>query len=122
MDLNTIREVVRPRTRTQLPVWTAGDAWLAGGIWLFSEPQTHLKRLIDLTDLNWPALTISDDHLGIAATCTVAQLDGFACSPDWIAAPNENCKPASAGGRSTRSMPSSNVWRPRASLLRWPAL
>ena len=58
MDLNTINEVARPHTREQLPVWTAGDAWLAGGTWLFSEPQAHLTRLIDLADLKWPALTI----------------------------------------------------------------
>ena len=42
MDLNTITEVARPAARAQLPVWTAGDAWLAGGTWLFSEPQVHL--------------------------------------------------------------------------------
>jgi CO/xanthine dehydrogenase FAD-binding subunit len=87
MDLNTITEVARPKSRAQLPVWTAGDAWLAGGTWLFSEPQTHLRRLIDLADLKWPALTIDDDNFTIAATCTVAQLDGFACPPDWIASP-----------------------------------
>lgn len=87
MDLNTITTVAHPQTRAQLPVWTAGDAWLAGGTWLFSEPQAHLRRLIDLTDLKWPALTIADSHLSIAATCTVAQLDAFACPPDWLAAP-----------------------------------
>ena len=37
MDLNTIKEVARPQQREQLPVWTAGDAWLAGGYGL---PQT----------------------------------------------------------------------------------
>jgi CO/xanthine dehydrogenase FAD-binding subunit len=87
MDLNTIGEVVHPASRTDLPVWTAGDAWLAGGTWLFSEPQDHLKRLIDLTDLKWPALTVSETGLSIAATCTVAQLDALPCPPDWIAAP-----------------------------------
>ena len=87
MDLNTIKEVARPRTRIELPVWTAGDAWLAGGTWLFSEPQVHLTRLIDLTDLKWPALTIGDAHLTIAATCTIAELDAIACPPDWLAAP-----------------------------------
>src|ERR1700755_2887527 len=87
MDLNTITAVAHPQTRSQLPVWTSGDAWLAGGTWLFSEPQVHLRRLIDLTDLKWPALTITDSHLSIAATCTVAQLDGFACPPDWLSAP-----------------------------------
>ena len=51
MDLNTITEVARPRAGRELPVWTAGDAWLAGGTWLFSEPQAHLRRLIDLAEL-----------------------------------------------------------------------
>ena len=94
MDLNTITAVVRPTARDQLPVWTAGDAWLAGGTWLFSEPQAHLHRLIDLTDLKWPALTISETGLSIAATCSVAQLDALACPPDWIASPliNQCCR------------------------------
>ncbi|GLR98080.1 MULTISPECIES: FAD binding domain-containing protein [Bradyrhizobium] len=87
MDLNTITTVAHPQTRAQLPAWTTGDAWLAGGTWLYSEPQDHLRRLIDLTDLRWPALTITDSHLSIAATCTVAQLDGLSCPPDWLAAP-----------------------------------
>jgi len=87
MDLNTITAVSRPQTRSSLPVWTPGDAWLAGGTWLFSEPQVHLTRLIDLTDLKWPALTITPDRLSIAATCTISQLDAFTCPPDWLAAP-----------------------------------
>lgn len=117
MDLNTVSEVARPRTRDQLPVWTAGDAWLAGGTWLFSEPQAHLTRLIDLTDLKWPALTISETGLSIAATCTVSQLDGLACPPDWIASPliNQCCraflasfkiwKTATIGGNICMSLP-----------------
>jgi CO/xanthine dehydrogenase FAD-binding subunit len=87
MDLNTIKEVAHPQARDQLPVWTAGDAWLAGGTWLFSEPQAHLTRLIDLTDLKWPALTVSETSLTIAATCTVAELDVLPCPPEWIASP-----------------------------------
>jgi CO/xanthine dehydrogenase FAD-binding subunit len=87
MDLNTVTSVARPQARDQLPKWNAGDAWLAGGTWLFSEPQTHLTRLIDLADLKWPALTATDTDLQIAATCTVAQLDALLCPPDWIAAP-----------------------------------
>jgi CO/xanthine dehydrogenase FAD-binding subunit len=86
MDLNTITEIAQPRSRAELPVWTAGDAWLAGGTWLFSEPQAHLSRLIDLNELKWPALTITEAGLQIAATCTVAELDALACPPDWIAA------------------------------------
>jgi len=117
MDLNTITEVVRPRSRTDLPAWSEGDAWLAGGTWLFSEPQVHLTRLIDLTDLKWPALTISDAGLSIAATCTVAQLDALACPADWLAAPliNQCCraflasfkiwKTATVGGNLCMSLP-----------------
>jgi len=117
MDLNTIKEVARPQLRAQLPVWTPGDAWLAGGTWLFSEPQVHLTRLIDLADFKWPALTISDSGLAIAATCTVAQLDALACPPEWLAAPliNQCCraflasfkiwKTATVGGNLCMSLP-----------------
>jgi CO/xanthine dehydrogenase FAD-binding subunit len=87
MDLNTITAIAHPQTRSQLPAWTPGDAWLAGGTWLFSEPQVHLARLIDLTDLKWPALTITPSHLTIAATCTISQLDALACPADWLGAP-----------------------------------
>ncbi|KRQ08133.1 FAD binding domain-containing protein [Bradyrhizobium manausense] len=117
MDLNTITAVSRPQTRSELPVWTPGDAWLAGGTWLFSEPQIHLTRLIDLADLKWPALTITDSHLSIAATCTISQLDAFTCPPDWLAAPliSQCCraflasfkiwKTATVGGNLCMSLP-----------------
>src|ERR1700716_4364548 len=117
MDLNTIAEVSHPQTRAQLPVWAAGDAWLAGGTWLFSEPQVHLTRLIDLTDFKWPALTIGDSGLNVAATCTVAQLDALACPPEWLAAPliDQCCraflasfkiwKTATVGGNLCMSLP-----------------
>ncbi len=51
MDLNTITTVAHPQTRAQVPVWTPGDAWLAGGTWQFSEPQEELKQLHGLRDL-----------------------------------------------------------------------
>jgi CO/xanthine dehydrogenase FAD-binding subunit len=117
MDLNTVTEVARPTTRAELPRWAAGDAWLAGGTWLFSEPNVHLARLIDLNDLAWPALTVTDTELQIAATCTVAQLDALTCPPDWIAAPviNQCCraflasfkiwKTATVGGNICMSLP-----------------
>jgi CO/xanthine dehydrogenase FAD-binding subunit len=117
MDLNTITSVAHPKRRAELPVWTAGDAWLAGGTWLFSEPQSHLARLIDLTGLKWPALTVTDHALSIAATCTIAQLDALACPPDWLAAPliDQCCraflasfkiwKTATVGGNLCMSLP-----------------
>jgi len=117
MDLNTIKEVAHPESREQLPVWTAGDAWLAGGTWLFSEPQVHLRRFVDLADFKWPALTASETTLTIAATCTVAQLDTFPSPPEWIASPliNQCCraflasfkiwKTATVGGNLATALP-----------------
>jgi CO/xanthine dehydrogenase FAD-binding subunit len=87
MDLNTVSEVVRPRHRESLADWRAGDAWLAGGTWLFSEPQPAVRRLVDLDGLGWPPIEQDDQHLRIAATCRLAELHAFAAPPDWTAAP-----------------------------------
>jgi CO/xanthine dehydrogenase FAD-binding subunit len=87
MDLNTITEVVRPSRREGLPQWQDGDALLAGGTWLFSEPQPHLSRLIDLAALDWPAIEADRKGLHIAATCTIAKLEAMQLPNEWIAAP-----------------------------------
>lgn len=86
MNLNTIAEV---RDATAVTTggaqWHDGDSWLAGGTWLFSEPQAHLRRLLDLRALAWEPLTVSDDGLHIAATCTIAELYAFPGRPEWPA-------------------------------------
>jgi len=87
MDLNTITEVARPRSRADLQALGAGDAWLAGGTWLFSEPQPKLTRLVDLAGLNWPPLEFSANGLRIGATCTLAQLAAAEMPIAWRAAP-----------------------------------
>ncbi len=94
MDLNTITEIARPLQRAELPPWCAGDAWLAGGTWLFSEPQLKVSRLIDIADLGWPALEANERGLRIAATCKIAELDGMTFPSDWAAAPlvNQCCR------------------------------
>jgi CO/xanthine dehydrogenase FAD-binding subunit len=87
MDLNTISEVVQPRQREHIPSWSAGDALLAGGTWLFSEPQVHLRRLIDLTSLGWTPIEAGEQGLRIAATCTVATLNETTLPVAWPATP-----------------------------------
>ena len=87
MDLNTIEEIARPKPGNGTVDWRDGDAWLAGGTWLFSEPQPHLRRLIDLHGLGWPPLTVSDRGLEIAATCEIAKLVALTAPADWTAAP-----------------------------------
>ena len=76
MDMNTIEAVVRT---TDPADWQAGDAWLAGGTVLFSYGSFAfgagpLRRLLDLGSAGWPAVTVSDDGIELAATCTVAEL------------------------------------------------
>ncbi|MCX5166782.1 FAD binding domain-containing protein [Streptomyces antibioticus] len=76
MDLNTVREV---RDARHPAPWQPGDAWLGGGTYLFSEPQPHLRRLVDLSRTGWtPVQPLPDGSLEIAATCTIAQLSRFA--------------------------------------------
>jgi CO/xanthine dehydrogenase FAD-binding subunit len=87
MDLNAITSISRPRDRAELGRFGGGDAWLAGGTWLYSEPQPRLRRLIDLTALDWTPLAVSEAGLSIAATCTVATLHAFEPPAAWSAAP-----------------------------------
>jgi CO/xanthine dehydrogenase FAD-binding subunit len=87
MDLNTITEVLRPAQPEQIAVWKPGLAWLAGGTWLFSEPQPSLDTLIDLHSFGWPALTVTADGLEIAATCPIIALDHFVPPTEWPAGP-----------------------------------
>lgn len=85
MDLPSI-EALEPAEPASLARWREGDAWLAGGTWLFSEPQPHLRRLLDLRAFAWKPLTATPAGLQIAATCTVAQLHAFEPPRRWPAA------------------------------------
>ncbi len=87
MDLNTVLEVSHPSTRETLQDWSDGDAWLAGGTWLFSEPQPGIRRLIDLEGLRWEPLKVAEAGLSIAATCRIRQLDSFTLPGEWLATP-----------------------------------
>jgi CO/xanthine dehydrogenase FAD-binding subunit len=86
MNLNTITEVRRPAAADEIDHWRDGYAWLAGGTWLFSEPQLPTDTLIDLHRLGWRALRKVPDGLEISATCTIADLYHFAPPPRWTAA------------------------------------
>ncbi len=83
MDLNTIRDHVPLQTRGDLRAWRPGAAWLAGGTWLFSEPQPAVDTLLDLAPLAWPAVeTTSDGGVAIAATCSFATLYATLWAPE----------------------------------------
>jgi CO/xanthine dehydrogenase FAD-binding subunit len=61
--------------------WQPGDAYLAGGTWLFSTPQPDVRRLLDLRAFGWDPLVASADGLEIAATCTLAELAAYRAGP-----------------------------------------
>jgi CO/xanthine dehydrogenase FAD-binding subunit len=82
VDLHTVTEVVSPAGAGD---WRPGDAWLGGGTVLFAEPRPAVGRLLDLAAAGWPALTVRDDGLEIAATCTVAELFEFTGAPRFEA-------------------------------------
>ena len=86
MDLNTITEVLRPANAEVIREWQSGYAWLAGGTWLFSEPQIATHTLIDLESFKWPSLVSSPQGLEIAATCKVVELDRCTVPSEWKAA------------------------------------
>jgi CO/xanthine dehydrogenase FAD-binding subunit len=87
VDINTVTEVVRQLPQTPGSDWRVGDAWLAGGTWLFSEQQPGVRRLIDLVPLGWDRLIVTDAGLEIGAMCTVRDLHEFTAPTDWAAAP-----------------------------------
>jgi CO/xanthine dehydrogenase FAD-binding subunit len=86
MNLNTIAQVKRPRSFEEIE-WRDGHAFLAGGTWLFSEPQVTTDTLVDLEQFGWPALTVTPAGLEIAATCRIVELHDFKGPPDWRAVP-----------------------------------
>jgi len=86
MDLSFVTELSAPRSRDDLPAPEPGTAFLAGGTWLYSEPQPTVTRLVDLTTLDWPAITVHDDGLELAATCTIENLCNAPLPAEWTAA------------------------------------
>ena len=87
MNLDTIAEVKRPASPDEIGPWRPNYAWLAGGTWLYSEPQIATDTLIDRDSLGWPPLTASPAWLEIAATCRVADLHAYTGPAEWTAVP-----------------------------------
>ncbi|MCA9878343.1 MAG: FAD binding domain-containing protein [Thermomicrobiales bacterium] len=129
MNLNTVQELRGARAVEQPDfTWREGDSWLAGGTWLYSEPQANLRRLFDLRDFDWEPLEVSLSGLRIAATCRIAELYALEVPPEWRAASmiGECCRAflasfkiwneATVGGNICMSLPASPMTSLGASL------
>ncbi|MDN4597222.1 FAD binding domain-containing protein [Leifsonia virtsii] len=92
MDINTVDSFRRPTRPAELRL-AEGETFLAGGSWLFSEPQPDVTGLVDLTALAWPAVESSAAGLRLAATCTLAELAALH-DTGWTAEPlfRESCR------------------------------
>jgi xanthine dehydrogenase FAD-binding subunit len=86
MDLNTVTAFRYARERSDLAL-APGERVLAGGTWLFSEPQVDVTALVDLTAMGWPALEYTAEGLRIGATCTIAELSRLPQRDGWRAQP-----------------------------------
>src|SRR2546430_1482962 len=86
MDLVRVDEVVRPLGEHEFPPWQKGDRFVAGGTWLFSEPQPDVTRLIDLSQLPWAPLVVREAEVEIGANCTYSALE----ASDWSGSPGKD--------------------------------
>ncbi|MFT4039999.1 MAG: FAD binding domain-containing protein [Thermomicrobiales bacterium] len=129
MNLNTVQELRGARAVEQPDfVWREGDSWLAGGTWLYSEPQVGIRRLFDLRDFGWEPVEASAEGLRVAATCRIIELYSFDAPAEWRAAPmiGECCRAflasfkiwneATVGGNICMSLPASPMVSLAASL------
>ena len=81
MDLHAVRDYRIARGRDDLALGP-GESLVAGGTWVFSEPQPATTGLVDLTGLGWPPVErLPDGGLRIAATCTIATLADHPAAP-----------------------------------------
>jgi CO/xanthine dehydrogenase FAD-binding subunit len=85
MDLPNIETYLHLDDIQTLSNWGADYAWLAGGTWLFSEPQPHLKVLIDIQTLGWSEIEVNEDYLIIGATCPLIKLLEYSWLAEWTA-------------------------------------
>lgn len=85
MDLPNIKTYLSLDNLQNLPNWGEDWAWLAGGTWLFSEPQPHLKVLVDIQHLGWSEIETQGEYLIIGATCPLIKLLEYPWLPEWIA-------------------------------------
>ena len=77
MELEHDRRGQAPLAPTRSPSGATGYAWLAGGTWLFSEPQVKTTRSSISSRSAGRHCSRRTDGLEIAATCRIVELDRF---------------------------------------------
>ncbi|MFB2934424.1 xanthine dehydrogenase family protein subunit M [Aerosakkonemataceae cyanobacterium BLCC-F154] len=83
MDLPNVETYLIPQNLAEITNWKNGWSWLAGGTWLFSEPQPEITTLVDLQNLGWSEIEINSEGLTIGATCIMSQLLNYNFPENW---------------------------------------
>ncbi|NJK63372.1 MAG: carbon monoxide dehydrogenase [Synechococcaceae cyanobacterium SM2_3_1] len=84
MDLHTVQHYLRPDQFSEIQKWPQGYAYLAGGTWLFSQPQPQVHTLVDLEGLGWSGIEVTQ-ALEIGATCSLQTLLCHPWPREWSA-------------------------------------
>jgi CO/xanthine dehydrogenase FAD-binding subunit len=85
MDLHNIETYLTPQNLAEITNWQPGLTWLAGGTWLFTEPQPQITTLVDLQNFGWSEIEINPEGLIIGATCIMSQLLNHTFPENWTA-------------------------------------
>lgn len=85
MDLHTVETYLRPAELAELALWQPGWSWLAGGTWIFTEPQPQIRTLVDMQHLGWSELEVTSTGLTLGATCIMGELLRFSYPAEWTA-------------------------------------
>ncbi|WP_062312438.1 FAD binding domain-containing protein [Demequina rhizosphaerae] len=86
MDLSAVTGYRVATSRADLAL-APGERFLAGGTWLFSEPNRDVTGLVDLAGLPGPRLEVSREGLTIGPSCTIADLLALPPHIGWAAQP-----------------------------------
>ncbi|MGF1481911.1 MAG: FAD binding domain-containing protein [Cyanophyceae cyanobacterium] len=84
MDLHRVETYLQPKTLQEVD-WQPEWAWLAGGTWIFNEPQPQIKTLVDMQQLGWTEIEVSAQGVVIGAMCLQNALLDFAFPSEWTA-------------------------------------
>lgn len=85
MDLHSVETYLRPTDLEEIRNWQTGWAWLAGGTWMFTEPQPQVRALVDMQGLGWSELAVTPEGLIIGASCVMNRLLQFPYPERWTA-------------------------------------
>jgi len=85
VDQGTVTSYRLARSRADLEL-APGEKVVAGGTWLYSEPQIAVTGFVDITTMDWPHLEYpADGGLIVGATCTIAELANLPEREGWRA-------------------------------------